>query len=254
MRTLNALILIAFLGFLSQSCISPEPNKKAGGQSTANPPEGENNSSVTLRAVHLSPDAPNVDIYVNNNRVINNLPYYGSSSFLSLNGSNINARINPVNSGTSVINAEVSLEGNHNTIFALNNVSSLETLIVADDRNSPGFGQIKVRVIHAVSVVGTVDVYVLDSTDNCTDLSLSVPALTSVPFKGVSPYLTIASGTYDVCVALSGSSSPAIVAQDVVLSSGSVSTIIAANAKNDFASFGFIVLDDLGINSPVLLY
>ena len=237
--------------FLLLSCVDTKSNSSGRSALGGTP---DSSQPFTLRTIHLSPNAPNVDVYVNNSLAVNNLPYFSETSYLSLNASNVNVKVNPTGTGSSVINAEISLTSNDNTIIALNNVSTLEAIVIPDERIRPVLGRVKLRVGHGISVVGNVDVYVLPATNNCTGLDSQTPVLTNVSFKDVSGYLEINSGTYDICVALASATTPAIIAQDVVLSSQSVNTIFAVNAKNDFGTFGFMILDDIGVNSPVLLF
>ena len=262
-------IILIFLITTLQSCIEPKGNSSSVSRENArdnrdDPPAGHsvNTSSnppppsqnVYLRAIHLSPDAPNVDIYVNNQLAISNLAYLSTTSHLPLGAANVNVKVNVVNTPTTVIDSEISLPSDFNTLIALNSVSNLEPILLSDDKDAPSFGSAKIRVVHGISNVGGVDVYALPSSSNCNNLQAQQPVLSSVPFKGASGYLTVSSGVYDICVATSGSSTAAIVADDLILSSQSVSTVIAVNQKNNFSSLGFFVIDDLGVNTPVTLF
>ncbi|MFZ8932288.1 MAG: DUF4397 domain-containing protein [Bacteriovoracaceae bacterium] len=250
MNKLALILLFTLLG-----CVNQQNQKRV--RSSDNGAAGENGamsvSSPYLRAIHLSPNAPNVDVLVNNQRVISNFSYYGSSTYLPLDKNNLNIKLNPSGLSYSVISADVSLQNAYQTVIALNSVSSLEPIILVDDRNLPPFRKVKVRVGHGISTVGAVDVFVVGADNNCTSLEFQLPVIQGASFKDVSDYLTIDSGVYDICVTLAGSSSPVIIAQDLELSSQGIYTVFAINEKNDFESFGLMLLDDLGVKSPSLL-
>jgi hypothetical protein len=243
------LIILAF------GCVNQQSSKRVKGAN--NGPTGESGAmSVSrpyIRTIHLSPNAPNVDILVDNQRVISNFSYYGSTTYLPLDKNNLNIKVNPSGLSYSVIDANVTLQNAYQSIVAINGLSTIEPIVLLDDRNIPPSRKIKVRVGHGISTVGLVDVYVLESDNNCTSLEFEFPVIQGAGFKAVSSYLTLDSGVYDICVTLSGSATPVIIAQDLELSSQGIYTIFAINEKNDFEAFGFMVLDDLGIKSPIVL-
>ena len=64
-----------------------------------------------LRVWHLSPDAPNVDVYVNGFRVVRNLAYTDASGYLPLPAGTYDVRINVAGTATTVFSAPVTLAG-----------------------------------------------------------------------------------------------------------------------------------------------
>lgn len=77
-----------------------------------------------LRVWHLSPDAPNVDVYVFGFRVLSNVPYKAASGYLLLPPGSYYVRINPAGASTSVFKGWIRLRsGTAYTAAALGSVT-----------------------------------------------------------------------------------------------------------------------------------
>jgi len=192
-----------------------------------------------VRAVHLSPDAPGVDVLLDGNQVLSNVTYLVSSDYLDVPTGNRTFRVEPVGSNTAVIEATVPVaEDVDYTLLAVNNVADIEPLYLTDDNTAPAAGQARVRVLHGAPSVGAVDVYV-----TAPGAPLGTPALTNVPFKAASGYLAVPAGTYQVRVTPTGTTTVAI-DQEITAPAGVVATAIAVESQGGGAPFGIEVLVD----------
>ena len=169
-------------------------------------------SETKLRVVHASPNAPNVDVVVGGAVAFSNVPYF-SEGVKTIAAGTTQIRVRATGTTTDVINASPALTtGNLTTVLAVNNLASIEPLVVTEPDLGPGFGQARLRLVHASPSTGNVDIYITSPTATLP----TTPTLANVPFKGVSGALTVASGNYRVRI------TPAGVPGTVAIDTGSI--------------------------------
>jgi hypothetical protein len=182
-----------------------------------------------LRAIHLSPDAPAVDVKVNGNQVLANVTYLVGSDYLDVPAGTINVKVEPVGSDAAVIDANVPVaDGTDYTVLAVNYVADIEPLYLTDDNAEPTAGSARVRIVHAAPSAGNVDVYFAPAGG-----AFGVPSLTNFPFKGVSTipgagnYITVPAGNYTVRVTAAGNPTAIAIEQAITIPAGAVVTAVA---------------------------
>ncbi len=173
-----------------------------------------------LRVAHLSPDAPNVDVYVDGAAVLTNVPFKAISDYLLLADGTYDVAVTATGETASVleVNNLQLVKLTATTAAAVNFVASLEALPSIDDLTAPGSGNVKVRVIHTSPDAPAVDVLVNDAV-----------TLEDVAFKGVSDYLEIPAGTYNFKVNAANTTTTVINA-DVALEEGGIYSVYAVGA------------------------
>ena len=127
-------------------------------------------------------------------------------------------------------------------MVAANKVASIEPLVLADDNTAPASGKVKVRIVHGAPSAPAVDVYV---TAPGASLTSATPTLSKVPFKGVSAYLPVDAGSYQVRVTVAGTKTVAIDSGKVDLAAGQIRTIVAVDNAGGGSPFGAVILADL---------
>ena len=196
-----------------------------------------------VRVVHASPDAPSVDVLVDDAQVLTGVPYLGSSSYLEVPTGTRNVKVNAAGTSTTVIDADLPVaEGTDYTVIAGGLVSDIAPLVLEDDRSAPPSGSVKVRAVHGAPSAPAVDIYV---TAPEADLEAATPALTSVPFGAASDYLTVPAGDYQVRVTPAGSKTVVIDSGTLSLAAGQVRTAIAVDTPGGGAPFDLLFLADL---------
>mgnify|MGYP000356026954 CR=1 FL=1 len=169
--------------------------------------------------VHASPDAPAVDLLIDNVKINSaGLVYPTNTGYLKVKEGLRNFKINVAGTSTSVINSDVTLVANKNySVFAINKVASIGAIITEDNLDAPAAGQAKVRFIHLSPDAPAVDVTLTDGTK----------IFPNQEFKTASGFTGLAANTYNLQVRVAGTASVALSVPGVKLESGKIYTIFA---------------------------
>lgn len=186
--------------------------------------------SSRVRVVHFSPDAPAVDILVDDQRAIQGLEYPKFIGPVSLPAGQRNLKVNVANTSTTVINATLPFEADlRYSLFALNKVANIEALRLLDTRFAAR-GAAKVRLLHAAPSAPAVDIYV---SRPGVPLERLEPIVQSLTFKNSTPYLRIRPGKLQVRITLAGTRTVAIDTDELELAAGNIFTAAAIEKKGE---------------------
>lgn len=121
--------------------------------------------TARVRAAHMSPDAPNVDIYVDGNAALEGVPFRAVSDYLEVPAGPHQFTITEAgNQDNAVFDQEVTLEAEDYTLVAAGELTSEDTdfqvLPLVDDNSDPGGNQARLRAVHVSPDAGAVDVTV----------------------------------------------------------------------------------------------
>jgi hypothetical protein len=173
-----------------------------------------------VRVVHASPDAPAVDVWVNDSIIaFSNAPFKGITAYSALDPATYNFKVVPTGATEPVvIEADLTLEADTDyTVVAVGQLANIEPLVLVDNNSAPAAGKAHVRFVHASPDAPAVDIAVQGG-----------PVLFSnVSFKGVGDYLPVDAGTYDLEVRLAGTETVALSVPGVALTDQNVYTIFA---------------------------
>jgi hypothetical protein len=178
--------------------------------------------TAKVRVLHASPDAPAVDVYVNGNKTLTNVPFFTASDYLDLPAGTYRVQVTPTGSPASsaVIDANATIEaGKAYTIAATGPVASIQPTIIVDDLSAPASGQAKVRVYHFSPDAPAVDVKLADGTTLISGLA----------FPKASDYLQVPAGNYDLQVTPAGGSAVVIDLPATSLAAGKIYSVFATN-------------------------
>ncbi|MEJ2274655.1 MAG: DUF4397 domain-containing protein [Woeseiaceae bacterium] len=168
-------------------------------------------ATPTVRALHASPDAPAVNIWVNGAEALSGVDYGQGSGFLPVAEEN-NIQVEAIIPGGNavVIDADVALDySTETTVIALDTVAdnaipgSIRPLAImnpSDERLAPGY--FRAQVVHAAPSAPPVDVYV---TEFDADLNGSMPvngAMTPLGFEEYTERLERPAGDYQIRITL----------------------------------------------------
>ena len=174
-----------------------------------------------VRVAHLAPDAPNVDVYVNGEPVLTDVPYTTISDYLPLPAGTQQVTVYAAgDTSAPVIDAPVEVAaGGAYTVAAVGLVAdgSLTAQVYEDDLRAPSAGIAKVRVVHASPDAGPVDVVPRGGD----------PLVEGLAFPDATPYAEVPAGTYTLDVNPAGTDDAVLTVPDAALADGGVYSAFA---------------------------
>lgn len=143
----------------------------------------EDSTNSYVRVLHASPNAPPVDIYVNNNPVIKNLRFKEFSDYLSLKGGIYNIKVFPAKNNTNLIlNKNITVPPKSIlTVAAAGNLKDLELLPFIEPKIPIMRNKSMIRFAHLSPDAPAVDITLPDGTILFKNIS----------FKNVSDYISV---------------------------------------------------------------
>ncbi len=148
--------------------------------------DGMDSSMSNVRVAHLSPDAPNVDVYVDGDPVLEDVPYRAVSDYLELEPGTYEVMITAAGDADTVVyDEDLEVAEGSFTIAALGELADenqpFEPAVLEDDISDPG-EDARVRLVHASPDAPAVDVTVGDGeTVLFEDAAFGDAATTEVP-------------------------------------------------------------------------
>ena len=175
-------------------------------------------SQARVMAVHASPDAPAVDLLVDNVVVGSGLAYPGNTAYLNVAPGTRNVKVNVAGTSTTALSADLAVTGGVNySVFAADVVSDIGAVVLTDDLTAPATGKAHVRFVHLSPDAPAVDVAVQGG-----------PVLfPNRAFKEFTAFTPVDAGTYDLEVRPAGTTTVVLPLNDIVLQPGKIYTVFA---------------------------
>jgi hypothetical protein len=162
--------------------------------------------AAMVRVLHASPDAPAVDVYLDDTKVsaLTNVPFGVISGYLEIPAGAHNVKVYATGTTTGpVIDADVTVaSGKMYTIAATGAVASITAQVIAD-APSPSCTTAQVRVIHFSADAPAVDIAT-------TGAAPADAVVKNLSYPTASGYLDLPGGSYDLEVRLAGTSTVAL--------------------------------------------
>jgi hypothetical protein len=214
------------------------------GSGTDTPTPDDTDGSASLRVAHLSPNAPNVDVYVDGTAVLEDVPFGAVSTYLDVPAGSRLVRISPAGDMDTVVfegDVPVAADGVY-TVAAIGEIGetvqqSFEPLVLEDDNSDPDAETARLRVVHASPDAPAVDVTVAGADG----------ALFDGVGYGQSGYVTVPAGEYTVQIRgdTETNDGDVVASFDLSLGAGGVYTAFAG---------GYLSPDDEGADTPFDLF
>ncbi len=223
------------------------------------PAVGQSTASARVSFLHLSADAPSLDVYIDGSRAISGLPFSQTSAYFGVTA--ISHRIQVTEAGhiDPLINSTVTFEAGRSYTWVIAGVIASADLSVpvptdlqigryiqlSDNAGDPADPRPRIRVVNASPGTGALDIR--------TDSPNAITLATSLGYGGVSAYANVPGGTYTLSVYLAGSSSVQATVPNVTLQERTAYTIvfggvlpgmIATDAPNPVQGFQPVKLTD----------
>lgn len=175
--------------------------------------------NARVLVLHASPDAPGVDLLVDNAKVNSAaLTFPNNTGYLTVPAGARNFKVNVAGTATTVIDANATLTANANyTIIAADVVANIGPLVLEDNLAAPAAGKAHVRFIHLSPDAPAVDIAVTGG-----------PVLfPNAAFKDATAFTPVDAGTYSLEARLAGTQTAALTVPGVMLEAGKIYTVFA---------------------------
>lgn len=169
-----------------------------------------------VMVAHASPDAPAVDVLVDGTVVRTGLAYPGNTSYITMNAGTHNLELNLTGTTTTAVDVNVPVTaGASYTLFAGNEVGSIEPVVFTDTLTATATGKARVRFIHLAPDAPAVDLAVMSGNVMFANRA----------FKQASAFTEVNGGTYDLEARIAGSGTVVVPMPDVTFVAGKVYTL-----------------------------
>lgn len=168
--------------------------------------------------IHASPDAPGVDLLLDDTIAGTNLEFPDNTGYLTIPSGMRNIKVNVTGTATTAIEADLDFMTNaYYSVFAVNEVSMIEPLVFEDNLAMPDAGNAHVRFIHLSPDAPAVDITTTDGGIVFGD----------VEFKENTDFAPLPANTYDLQVRVAGTETVVLNLPGITLSDGMIYTVFA---------------------------
>ena len=146
---------------------------------------------------HTSPDAPNLDILVDNEK-INNVPFeYGKyTGYLQFSPGNRNLKLQPYGGGATAVDQTITLEPDEDfSVFVVDEYGKASVMTLWDNPDPPAANSARVRFINLSPDSEPIQLRIKDVT---------LPLTVGQSFKDVSEFMNLEAKTYDFEITIAG--------------------------------------------------
>lgn len=194
-----------------------------------------------LRVAHASPDAPAVDVYLNNESALTNVSFGAVSEYQQLPAGTYNVTVTAAGDREAVVfDGNLSVEPREAVTVAAtgeitdNATTAFEPVVYSDDALTPDENTSAVSVVHLVPDAPTVDVTVAGTNTTIAD---------NVSFQDASDYVNVPAGNYtlEVRQATAGDNGTVVTTVPVSLAGGEAYSGLAV---------GYLAPDDAPADTP----
>jgi hypothetical protein len=180
--------------------------------------------NTQVRIGHCCPDAPNVDIHVDDSPAFEDVAFGDLSDYTTLDPGAHGVRVAPSGDGDAVIEADLDLEEETAyTVLATGLLENIEPTVFEDAPGRVPSDKAHVRFIHASPDAPAVSISVANGPE----------VFTSVGFREASNYEAVDDGTYDLEVRPTGADDLVLALDDISFDGGSAYTAIAIGQVSD---------------------
>lgn len=194
---------------------------------------------TSVRVIHASPDAPNVDVYVDGALAIQNLAFGEATDLLPIPAGTRNIQVTPAGVTTPVvIDADVAFDAckayEVSATGFLTGSPSIGAQVYEIDRNALGKKTTRVRAIHNSPDAPPVKVFVAGS---------ATPLFDTFAFPNATPFAEVPEGTYDLEIRVASDNALVLAIPGVPLTGRTVVDVFAiGSAATPPDGAGFTVL------------
>lgn len=178
----------------------------------------QSGNASRVRVIHAIPDGPEVDVYVDGSRVLQNVAFKDVSDYLELSAGKHTVQVVPAGQGqgNAVIEEQVTLDAKTDyTIAAGGTLDNPRAFVFVDGNQIPSGDQARLRAVHLSPDAPAVDI--------AADGNLIVEGL---KFGTASDYVEVPAGSYTIEIRPAGMKE-AVATFDVNIDGGTVVSAFA---------------------------
>lgn len=181
-----------------------------------------------LMVIHASPDAPGVDLLIDDNKKNSAaLTYPNNTGYLNVDAGTRNIKVNAAGTTTTVINANLQFTANQNySVYAINNVASISAIAVTDNLTAPASGNAHIRFFHLSPNAPAVNVGTLNGT-TFTGVFNNRSFETQTTAAANQAFTPVPAGTYNFDVRLASGGTSVLTLNNITLQAGKIYTVFA---------------------------
>jgi hypothetical protein len=195
----------------------------------------ENNIMGYVRVFHTVPDAPNVDIYANGNKIVEDLAYGEYTDYLSVPEGTYKISLYATGTDTPVLSNMLTVNKNTlKTVAAVGMLNNIGFLAIPDANMPMETGRSMLRFAHLSPNAPAVDITLPDGT----------PLFQNVSFKQLTNYVAVPSGNYTVMVRLAGTTTDVLTVPNLNLGANNYYTAYAIGLAGETPSLEAVLLTD----------
>lgn len=191
------------------------------------------NSTSYVRALHASPDAPAVDIYVNDRLVARGLRYREFTSYVPIAGGLYNIKVYPAGTNANpVINKNVNIPPNSIfTVAATGMLKDIDLTLIPEPPVKKQPYDTFLRFVQLSPNAQNVDLYLSNGNRLFTD----------VEYKEITDYIPIRPGVYEFQVKPTGTQNVILTVPNANLRQGNVYSIYMIGLQNGNPSLQVLI-------------
>lgn len=195
-----------------------------------------NNTSGYVRVFHTVPDAPNVDIYADGNKIVEDLSYGENTDYLSIPEGTYMISLYATGTDTPVISNMLTIHRNTMmTVAAVGMLNNIGFLAIPDANMPMEKGRSMLRFAHLSPNAPAVDIILPDGT----------PIFQNVSFKQLTNYAAVPPGNYTVIVRLAGTTNNVLTVPNLNLGADKYYTAYAIGLAGGTPSLEAVLLTDM---------
>ncbi len=193
------------------------------------------NTMGYIRVFHAVPDGPDVDIYADGNKIVEDLAYGEYTDYLSVPEGTYRISLYVSGTDTPVIENMLTVRGNTmKTVAAVGPVDTISFLAIPDANIPMEMGKAMLRFGHLSPNAPAVDITLPDGT----------PLFQNVSFKQLTNYVAVPPGNYTVMVRLAGTTDNVLTVPNLNLGANNYYTAYAIGLAGETPSLAAVLVTD----------